>query len=58
MITERMMKEIRRGEVIKTRKYVYWAECRGACYVVLRADRDLEGTLEYKESIVIVDRFR
>lgn len=58
MITERMMKEIRKGEVVKTKKYVYWAECDGACYVIKRADREKEGTLEYRDTIVIVDRFR
>lgn len=56
-ITERMLKEIRKGEIVKTKKYVYWSEFAGDRFLIKRADRELEGYLEYRDSIITIGEY-
>lgn len=50
MITERIKKEIRRGEVVKTKKYSYWLDWNTGN--ICRAERALEGTTEFRIEVV------
>lgn len=50
MITERMIKEMRKGEIVKTRKYSYWID--GNTGNICRNEREAEGTTDFKIAIV------
>lgn len=50
MVTERIVNEIKRGEVVKTKKYSYWLDWNTGS--ICRTERALEGTTECKIEVV------
>lgn len=50
MITERMIKEMRKGEIVKTRKYSYWLDWNTGN--IFRSERAAEGTTSFEIEIV------
>lgn len=50
MITERIVNEIKRGEVVKTKKYSYWLDYNNGN--ICRTERAKENTTECKIEVV------